>query len=93
MVSWGLCVIVVYIMDSYTGMELSIMVAFSMDMYRNKKCVRYQVPNIVNSTAINIIEKNHTHSLKVFTGYIKLITVQLYQENCHMENCYICSRS
>ncbi len=58
-----------------------------------KMCVRYQVANIVNSTAINIIKKNHTHSLKAFTGYIKLITLQLYQENCHMENCYVCSRS
>ncbi len=55
-------------------------------------CVRYQVPNIVNNTAINIIEQIHTHSLKEFEGYIKLITVQLYQENCHLENCYIVSR-
>ncbi len=58
-----------------------------------KMCVRYQVPNIVHSTATNIIKKIHTHSLKGFTGYIKLITLQLFQENCHMENCYICSRS
>ncbi len=56
-------------------------------------CVRYQVPNIVNSTATNIIETIHTHSLKGFTGYIKLITLQLYKENYHMENYYICSRS
>ncbi len=31
-----------------------------------KMCLRYQVPNIVNSTAINIIEQIHTHSLKGF---------------------------
>ncbi len=55
-------------------------------------CVRYQVPTIVNSTAINIIETIHTHSLKRFAGYIKLITLQLYA-NCHMKNCYICSQS
>ncbi len=29
------------------------------------------------STAIHIIEKNHTHSMKGFAGYIKLITLQL----------------
>ncbi len=34
-------------------------------------CVRYKVPNIVNSTAINTIEKINTHSLKGFTGYIR----------------------
>ncbi len=50
-----------------------------------KMCVRYQVPNIVNNTAINIIEKIHIHSLKRFAGYIKLITLQLYQEKCHLE--------
>ncbi len=55
--------------------------------------VRYQVPNIVNSAAINIIERIHTYSQKGFAGYTKLITLLLYQENCQMENCYICSRS
>ncbi len=55
-----------------------------------KMCIRYQVPNIVNNTVINIIEQ--IHSLKAFEGYIQLITLQLYHENCHLGNCYICSR-
>ncbi len=38
------------------------------------------VPNIVNNTAINIIEKIHTHSLKRFTAYIKLITLQFFKK-------------
>ncbi len=64
----------------------------NMQKYVSKYVPKY-VPNIVNNTTINIVEKIHTHSLKGFTGYIKLITLQLYQENCHMENCYICFRS
>ncbi len=43
-----------------------------------KICVRYQVPNIVNNTAIYIMGKDHTHSLKGLAGYIKLITLHSY---------------
>ncbi len=75
------------------GTNQNVNLKFILNHEYAKMCVRYQVPNIFNSTVINIIEINYTHSLKGFAGYIQLITLQLYQENCHMENCYICSRS
>ncbi len=52
-----------------------------------QKCVlviKHQ--NIVNNTAIKVLEISHTHSMKGFAGYIQLITIQLYQENSHLEN-------
>ncbi len=59
-----------------------------------QKCVpdiKYQILSIINNTPINIIEKNHTNTLKGFAEYI--ITIHFYQENDHLENCYICSQS
>ncbi len=34
-------------------------------------CVRFDIPKIVNVTPNSILDKIYTHSLQVFSGYIK----------------------
>ncbi len=55
-----------------------------------KKCIRYDIPNLVNNTPHNIIEKIYTHGLQGFSRYVKNHLLQLYQDNCTIVNCYIC---
>ena len=58
-----------------------------------RNCIRYQVPVVVNNASNEIIDKIDTHSLQVFTRYIKIKTIESYQEICTIENCYICNRN
>ena len=58
-----------------------------------KKCLRYDLPRIINNTPNIILDKVHTHSLQGFSWYIKQYIIQNYQEECFIENCYICSRN
>ncbi len=58
-----------------------------------KKCIRYDIPNLVNNTPHNIIEKIYTHNLQGFSRYVKNHLLQLYQDNCTIINCYICLRN
>ncbi len=58
-----------------------------------KKCIRYNIPNTINNTTSNIINKIYTHIMQGFSGYIKLNLLQAYYEQCTITNCYICSRS
>jgi len=58
-----------------------------------KKCIRYDVPNVFNSTPTEIKEKIYTHSLQGFARYIKLTFLQSYQDICTIVNCYVCSRN
>ncbi len=51
-----------------------------MNMQKCVSDIKYQILSIVL-----LLGKIHTHSLKGFRGYIKLITLQLYQENYHMK--------
>ncbi len=45
-----------------------------------KKCIRYNLPKIINNTPAIILEKIHTHSLNGFASYIKHTFLQSYQE-------------
>ena len=57
-----------------------------------KKCIRYDIVKVVNSTPAIILDKIQTHSLQGFAGYIKHTIFQSYQETCTIVNCYICNR-
>ena len=58
-----------------------------------RNCIRYQVPIVINNTSCEILNKIHTHSLQGFTRYIKVKTIESYQEICVIPNCYICNRN
>ena len=57
-----------------------------------KRCLRYNLPKIINTTSTNIINKIFTHSFDSFCRYIKLSLLENYTENCMVENCYVCHR-
>ncbi len=56
-----------------------------------KKCIRSDIPNLVNNTPHNIIEKIYTHSLQGFSLENHLL--QSYQDNCTIIKYYICLRN
>ena len=55
-----------------------------------KKCLRYNLPVVVNKTIENIKSKVATHSLHGFSWYIKKQSIKYYTDRCTIENCYIC---
>ncbi len=54
-----------------------------------KKCVRFDIPKIVNNCSNSILDKINTHSLQGFSGYIKTNYVECYKENCNIMDCYV----
>ena len=55
-----------------------------------KKCTRYQMINLVNSSDKLILDKVYTHSITGFVNYIKNVTLNSYYEICTINNCYVC---
>ncbi len=55
-------------------------------------CIRHDLPQLINSTPIKILEKIDSHCLKGFAAYIKTFFINSYQDICTIPNCYICSR-
>ena len=58
-----------------------------------KRCLRFDLPNLVNNTPDIILDKIHSHSLDGFSWYIKQYILGTYQITCTILNCYICSRN
>ncbi len=58
-----------------------------------RKCIRYDLPILINNAPSETLEKVYTHSIHNFVGYIKLKTLESCQENWRILNCYICSRN
>ena len=50
------------------------------------KCLRYNLPIVVNKTTENIKSKIATHSLHGFSWYVKKQFIEY-----HMDRCYICN--
>ena len=55
-----------------------------------KNSLRYRIPFIFNSSPTIITEKIHTHSFSGFKKYVKMYHLKLYNEQCQIDNCYIC---
>ncbi len=58
-----------------------------------KRCLRFDLPKLVNDTPTIILDKIDTHSLNGFSWYVKQYFINKYQEQCNILNCYICSRN
>ncbi len=56
-------------------------------------CIRYCILLIVNESPPEIINKIDTHSLQGFSKYIKIKILETYNEDCTIQNCYICNRN
>ena len=75
--------------DHFTR-SLNIVQSYRIQHEFAKKCIRYNLPNLLRNTDENILSKVHTHSLEGYSLYIKRLYIRNYDEICHIENCYIC---
>ena len=57
-----------------------------------EKCVRYNLPKLVNDTSPLVFEKLFTQSLDGFANYFNRFFISNYPEYCEIINCYICHR-
>ena len=57
-----------------------------------KKCLKYNLPHIINDTPEIVVEKIYTHSLRGFTTYAKQFLIQKYTDTCEIPNCYSCNQ-
>ena len=58
-----------------------------------RKCIRYSLPNLINETPSDIIDKVFTHSVNGFKLYVKKCIIVKYSDTCHIVNCYICNQN
>ena len=55
-------------------------------------CIRLYIPELLSKTPECITEKLDTHSFSGFSNYMKNYYIRNYNENCLIENCYICQK-
>ena len=58
-----------------------------------KNIIRHSIPNVINNTDRNIIEKLHTHSFDSFVKHAKKMFIAKYNELCIIPNFYVCGRA
>ena len=56
-----------------------------------RNCIRNQMPHLLNTTHLSILEKVLTHSLKGFGQYTKHYLIEKYSDICLIHNCYVCN--
>ena len=54
------------------------------------KCIRSDLPKVINETDKDIMDKIATHSYHGFAFYFKGVTIGKYKQNCQIQNCYAC---
>ena len=57
-----------------------------------KKSLRHYLVQTINNTPDNVFSKFGTHFLNGFSNYVKLNLINNYQDECNIQNCYICSQ-
>ena len=55
-----------------------------------KRCLRYNLPHVINNTPKIVTEKIGTHSLQGFANCAKTCLLQKYEDTCTTLNCYTC---
>ena len=58
-----------------------------------KKCLRYNITRLLDTTPDNILNKVFTHSKQGFNNYVKLSYINDYSDSCDIQNCYICNNA
>ena len=56
-----------------------------------EKCLRCYLPDFINNSASEVLDKVDTHSYEGFSFFIKRTKVNSYRINCTVPGCYICS--
>ena len=78
--------------DHYTRQQQNLHICVAKHTFA-KKCIRYSLPNLINETSSNIIDKVYTHGVNGFRQYVKKCMIQKYSDTCHIINCYICNQN
>ena len=55
------------------------------------KCLRNNLPHVLNSTPQIALDKVVTHSPNGFSKYIKDLIIKSYSNTCIIPNCYVCN--
>ena len=55
-----------------------------------KKCLRHNLPLLLNNHPEIVNEKLMSHSTQGFVKYVKLYFLQCYEVTCTRQNCYVC---
>ena len=58
-----------------------------------KRSIRYVIPNLINASPSEIIDKIQTHCPSGFAFYIKRFFITNYENLCSVSNCYVCQRN
>ena len=58
-----------------------------------KKCIRFYIPHILQTSPLSIKDKVLTHSYFGFSKYTKSYFVNKYKDECTIPNCYVCNSS
>ena len=57
-----------------------------------RNCVRYSLPVLIDRTSNNVLQRVTSHSIDAFAFVAKLYTLERYENDCHIRNCYIYGR-
>ena len=58
-----------------------------------KKCLRHNLPLLLNNLPEIVKEKLMSHSNQAFVNYAKLYFLQSYEVICTRQNCYVCMQN
>ena len=58
-----------------------------------EQSIRNVTPKLINDTPSIITDKIFTHSLQGFTSYAKQYYINLYNNECRIDDCFICNRT
>ena len=55
------------------------------------KCLRNNLPVVLNTTPQLALDKTQTHSFNGFGNYVKNMILESYANTCTTQNCYVCN--
>ena len=58
-----------------------------------ENCIKFTLPKLINETRRELLDKIDTHSLFSFTRCVKYDFINLYEMDCTIRNCFICSNT
>jgi len=64
-----------------------------LNMILPKKCLRHNLPLLLNNLPEIVKEKFISHSNQGFVNYVKLYFLQSYEVTCTRLNCYVCMQN
>ena len=79
-----------YPTHSYTTRQCNIPRPDTPNTFLAKSTIRYAIPELINGLPSCIINKVTTHSIQGLSNYSKKYFLNLYEDKCQIQDCYIC---